>query len=761
MAVIFALGAVAGPAAPISAARTAAGAAQDDPQIRPLHMVVLVDESGSIDQESMDREKDAALLIALGEFSPGSTISVVGFASDNDGPGPQVAVDPVCPPTVVESAPDREALAACVQKLRKRAPNEGDSTDHVLALQQALSNLNAAPADQAKIVFLLTDGRLDVSNSEVYGKDNNGDLRNEAARQALRGQLDRASERGVQVWPLAFGSNLDHAQLDAFAAGGSQQTCGEKSPKPQAKVVTSADDVIGSMKDAFSSGRCAGSGALVTTTSEPGGTVVANVEIPAIATDGSIVVFRRDPRIAVSYEDPRGRAVPKSASLDDSSFQVSGESGPVEALRVVNPVPGTWKIKLTTPADGPRQSVVSTVLWQGAARAVLSVDPPAPTAGQQVTLGVRLQTRKNAITDAASLTGLAFSAKVGGEGFTEFPVVLADDGNTPDTKAGDGVFTGAGTVPQSATGALRFTGAVSGVGVQSDERTLDTRVAAVLAQVRAQVRLTDNEPFVPPGSSRPGELTVTNDTGKPQKVRLVVRNPGPGTVVSAEPAVFDLKTGANKFDFALAFAENTVIGANSGTIDVVDDANPAVVWHSMPFTAAVSYPPTLVEQLLWLWIVLAVLIAAALGYLLVRFAKRKRDRDVRGLRVQLTKAGRPSYLHAPNKPSQVFRFTAKEAGGAMTVNHATDVETAYELRRTDDGRVVLRHVDGRTFDLRPGQPESIAADVELTYHDERRPSRRPPQTRSRSATAPPATARPAVRQTSGPSAGPPADDDLL
>ncbi len=717
---VFALGAAAGPAAPISAA-----AAPDDPQIRPLHMVVLVDESGSINQEAMDREKDAALLIALGELSPESTVSVVGFASDNDGAdGPQVPVDPVCPPTVVKTAQDRETLAGCVQNLRKRASAEGDGTDHALAMRQALGNLAGAPADQAKIVFLLTDGRLDVGDSQVYGKDNTGDLRNEAARKDLRDQLAKAKELGVQVWPLGFGGNLDREQLDAFATGGSQETCGANSPKPQAKVVAGPDDVIASIKDAFSSSRCAGSGALVTTTSEPGGTVEARVDIPAIATDGSIVVFRRDPRIQVSYEDPRGRVVPKSQQLDDSSFQVSGVSGPVEALRVVNPLPGTWKIKLTTPADGPRQSVVSTVVWQGAARAVLSVDPPSPVAGQPVTVGVRLQTRRDTITDPASLTGLAFTAKVGGDGFTEFPVTLADDGNAPDAKAGDGLFTGTGTVPRTATGALRFTGSVSGVGVQSDQRTLDTKVAAGLAQVRAQARFTDTDRFTAPGASRAGELSVTNDTGQPQKVRLVMKDLGPGTVVSATPAVFELKpSGESRFAFELTFADNTIVGVNSGTLQVVDDADPARVWHSMPFTVAVAYPPTLLERLLWLWIVLAALIAGLVVYLGVRFAKRKRNRDVRGLRVELTKAGRRGFLPAPDRASQVFRFTVKEDGGAVAVNHAADAESAYELRRTDDNSVVLRHVDGRVIDLPPDRPVTVSPDVELTYHDERRPSR--------------------------------------
>ncbi|RKT55392.1 VWA domain-containing protein [Saccharothrix australiensis] len=750
--------------APVSAAGTAGAARQDDPQVQPLHMVVLVDESSSIDQSALDREKEAALLIALGEFAPGSTVSVAGFASDNDADGPQLAVEPGCGPTAVKSAQDRETLSSCVQKLTRREPGQGDGTDHVSALRKALVDLRSAPKDQPKIVFLLTDGNLNVADSPLWGKDNAGDLRNRAARDALRGELANAKNAGVQLWPLGFGADIDEGRLAEFAAGGHQQTCAEKSPPPRATVVADPNDVVRTMLEAFSAARCAGAGALVETTSKPGGTVEAVVDIPAIATDGSIVVFRRDPRIQVSYEDPEGRAVPKSGDQGDSTFQVSGEQDSVEALRVVNPVPGKWKIKLTTPEGGPAQRVTSTVVWQGAARALMTVDNPTPAAGQQVAISVSLQTRRRTVTDPASLSGLTFSAAIGGDGFQRFPVPLADDGRAPDAEAADGVFSGAGTIPAGAGGELRFTGGVSGIGIQGDERTQNGRVASGPARVRAVTRLTTTEPFTPPGGTRAGELSVTNDSGRPRKVRLVVGNPGPGTVVAVSPAVLDLPpSGESKHPFTLQFAENTVIGVNSGVIRVVDDADPDTVWHSLQFTVAVSYPPTLFERLLWLWITLAAVVALMAVFLLARFARRKRHRDVRGLRVQLDRAGRSTSLHAPDKPAQVFRFTAKESDGALVVNHATPAENAYELRRADDGRLVLRHLDGRTLDLRVGHPEHIAPDVELTCHDERRA--RPPRTRAPRPAAPPPSpptrAAASAHRNSGPTAGPPADDDLL
>ncbi|MFD4676451.1 VWA domain-containing protein [Lentzea sp. NPDC058450] len=710
---ICVLGVVATSLTPASAAGQPAN---DEPQVRPVHMVVLVDESGSIDQTAMDREKEAASLIAVGEFSPGSTISIVGFASDNGGQSP---VDQVCPTTQVKSAQDRESLTNCVQKLRKREQNQGDGTDHAAAMRQALTNLEQAPQDEAKVVFLLTDGNLNVSDSPIYGKDNVADRRNEAAREELRKQLTRANEKSVQIWPLGFG-NVDRAQLDLFAAGGSQRTCGVNSPKPEAKVVNGPGDVRQSLLNAYRSSRCFGGGAVVETPIKPGGTVTAPVEIPLIATDGSIMVFRQDNRIKIEYIDPNGRTVPKSDRLDDSQFQVSGESGPVEALRVVNPLPGTWTVKITTPGDVPQQSVGTTVIWQGAARAVLSVDPPAPEVGKPVTVGVRLQTRKSTIVDTATLTQLTFTAQMSGEGFAPIPVTLADNGQLPDATANDGQYTGTVVIPASATGALKFTGAVSGLGVQGDERTQSAVLAQGRPPVRAQARLTETAPFVPPGEARAGILNVTNDSGQARKVKLVIADPGPGTLVSASPAVFDLPpSGEEKFDYRLTFASNTTIGVNSGTLQVVDADDPTIVWHSMPFTIAVSYPPTLVQQLLWLWITLAVLLVALLVYLLVRMRTRARQRDVRGLSVHVSTKGRDGYLPAGDRAATVFRFTVRDEGGSLRLNHAAQDEPGYELRRTGGGAAELRPPDGARVMLEPGKPVSIGTDVELLYQDAR------------------------------------------
>lgn len=135
----------------------------DPPRVEPVQIVVLVDVSGSLSPEDVARERDAVRVIVQGEPSDESTVSVFGFGSSNT-PG-QSPVDEVCPATTLESPAKRDLIAECVGNLQVRTAAMGADTDHVAALEQAQAKLASAPPDQPKIVYLLTDGVLDVGNS--------------------------------------------------------------------------------------------------------------------------------------------------------------------------------------------------------------------------------------------------------------------------------------------------------------------------------------------------------------------------------------------------------------------------------------------------------------------------------------------------------------------------------------------------------------------------------------------------------------------
>ncbi|MCP2242594.1 VWA domain-containing protein [Lentzea aerocolonigenes] len=686
---------------------------QPEPVITPANIVVLVDESSSISSQDVDRERDAAALIALGEFAPSSTIAVVGFGSDNGGQSP---VDVVCPPSTVATAQDRQRLSDCTRGLKSRKAGEGEGTDHAAALQQALSYLEGDKSGP-KLIFLLTDGKLDVSDSPRYGPDNVGDQRNRTASELIGTLLQQANREKTQIWPLGFG-NVDQAQLDRFAKGSFQGQCGVKSPTPAATVVSSSADVAQALIKAFQAARCAGASDIQRTPVSSGGTAEAKVTIPVIATDGSILVTKHDSRIAVSYVDPEGKTVPKSGTQGDSTFQVSGENGTVEGLRIVNPLPGEWTVKITSAPGVPPLDVSTVVMYQGAVRSSMTVNPPAPQAGQEVTVALSLHTRSRSITDPSALKDLSFTADVRGEGFTTL-IPLNDDAQNGDSRDQDGVYSGKIVIPGGAKGAVKFTGTVAGIGISSDTRIVDAALVTGPRPLVATTTFGNTDWNVAPGDTVRGTVTVTNNSGRARKARIVVADAAPGTVASipGEQTVLDVPpSGTSTFDFDLAFADDTVKGANAVTLRVVDDENPDDVIYEWRLTATVEEPPPLTQ------IAIGITIAAVVTTALVLFLHRRRRRDVRGLVVHLYDGHRSrGDLAAPEQPSSVFRFHLGEAAaGVPHLAHSAGGEDSYELSRVG-GRLQLRTPFGDTQSLHLGERVDVSPSLSIEVEDEHSP----------------------------------------
>jgi von Willebrand factor type A domain len=687
----------------------------EPPAVKPVRIVVLVDESDSISKEDIEREREAASLIAQGEFAKGSVVSVVGFGSE-DGPG-QSPVDVVCPPTTVGTAQDRQSLSECVGALHRRTQDQGYSTDHAAALGQALSYLvDPSAGDEPKMIFLLTDGVLNVSDSPRYGPDNLDDRRNKAAQAAIDTYLDTARRNGVQIWPLGFGTRLDQAQLDHFADGGARSSCGPGSPSPRAVVVASSADVVRQLLTAFSAARCAGVGPIQSSQVRPGQTVKQTVTIPAIATDGSIIVFKRDPRIEVQYRDPKGSTVPKRGSANASTFEVSGENGPVEALRIVDPVPGDWTVQITSPDGGPELAVDSTVIYQGAVRASIGTDPVAPEAGQPMSVWLRVATRNRAI-DPASLGGLSFSAELSGDGFTAVPVgAFADDGVGPDLVAGDGAFTGRVTIPASATGKLQVVGRVTGPGISGDSPVLNAHIDHGRSALRATVQLPSPTTAVAPGTSVTGSVDVTNESGKSRKVRLLITDLGPGTRMSISQAVHEIPpAGNNSFGFTLTIDSSTALGTNTATLQLVDDTDPDVVLYTRPITLVAGYPFP------WFQVLGGIALLAAVIIVTIVLRARRRAVDVRGLVVKLYRGGEElGDLAAPDKPARSFWFLLQHDQKVPNLVHADRSNSeAYRISRPGGVPHVRTPFRGSITLLPLGNRLSVTHELSIEIVDEK------------------------------------------
>lgn len=691
--------------------QAAALPAQSGSGIKPAHIAVLVDESGSISQQDMTREQESAGLIAQAEFSPGSTVGVVGFGSDN---GSQSAVDPVCPPTTVANPAQRQELSDCVGLLKKRLPGQGDDTDFVQALQQGLSYVDAANDGAPRIIFMLTDGRLDVGNSPQYGADKTPEQRDAAAQVLLDQTLAEGQQQQVEVWPLGFGE-ANKPALDHIAASAFQGTCATGSQVPMASLVASSADIDTAIFNAYSSARCVGIGPIQNRQLGAGQQIDIPIDIPPIATDGSIVVLKRDPAIGIAYIAPDGKEVPTNGTVGASTYSISGENGPVEALRIVNPQPGRWKVRATAPPTGSTQVIGTTVTWQGAVQASIEADPPAPAVGQAIRVSMQLHLRGGRlVADPGELAGLSFSAELTGDGFLSMPIALSGSGPGHPV---DGTFTGQVTIPSAARGSVTLLGHAHGVGISGDDPRETIQIAPLPAQVTVSADLPQIGDKVHPGGRLPATVTAINSSGMQRTVRLLIKKVAGADVTLSQVDARHViaASGPTTFPINLVYGANGPTGPTSAVLMVVDDANPSTEFSATPFTVTVT-PPFPWKQVLAdiAGFVVIVIVAVVLAL----YWRRRQDADVRGLAVQAFRDGHDAYLPSQAERGTQLRFTLDTSGPVPRLEHAEPGDdNCYRLTRSRAG-LVLRNPDGEMTPLQLGRRHEIAPGVSVEVTDE-------------------------------------------
>lgn len=694
-------GAAVGVALGLGLLNATSAAAEDDPAtLPPLQVVVLVDESASLTDSDVVKEKEAARTIAFSVLADTSVVSVVGFGSSN-GPG-QSPVDVVCPPTPLTDAQSRDSLAKCVGDLHRRTPGEGADTDHAAALQQALSFVKAGGPKQ-KIVFLLTDGKLDVSNSPAYG--DTAARRNAAAAGAVRQALDDLDRAGAQVWPLGFGS-VDESALRDFTRG---RSCAPGAGNPAARVTPDSATLVAAVAEAFSSASCVKYGQTSVGDVAAGGSTDLTIEIPAVASDASILVYKKDPSVQVEYRAP-GQDKPAPAA-GGTAFEFAGQTTATESVRISDPAPGRWTIHLSS-ATVRADNVAATVVYQAAVKAVLTVNPPQPVAGQPVDVDMQVWARGRAIIDSQALHGLSFVATMSGAGVTAHTVTLADPG-------GDGTFTARVAVPATATGSLTFTGQVSGVGIGGDTRTYSTRVQGQSEAVQGQILFDRNRATVHPGTRITGTITTANDSGRTAVLRVVVADPSAGAALTLDPATVTAAAGTSSHPFTLTVTPQNRPGVISATLRLVDDADTGTVVAERLFAADVVPVPTIWQKLRWLWIGLAALLLLALLFLLRRWRARSRAKRVGGLTAQLLAGGMVASEVDPTNPkAKVFRFVLNEDFTGPQLQPASAGESGvFEVRR-NGAALELNGPTGRRT-VTPGEPRPIRKDLALVVLDGR------------------------------------------
>jgi von Willebrand factor type A domain-containing protein len=672
----------------------------------PIDFAVVVDQSDSLSKKDLKREVEAAALISQGEISERSRAMVMGFGSSEK--AGQSAVNEVCELTLADAA-GRQELSDCVQKLaRPDRRKTGPGTDFAAALSQANDRLSEdSEPGTPKVVFLLTDGKLDVRDSPGYGKEDDPTARQKNGEKALKSELEKAREEQIQLWPLGFGA-VDKGALSDMAAGGYRGACAElPGAKPRMRVVDESAQLEKALQKTFANARCA----RVEEGTKGKPPTDLHVTIPPIATDGSITVTKRDPEVQATYYDPKGREVPPNGKRFGSAFELSGEEGPVEALRVKDPVPGKWRVHLDAPEDHREQEASVSAIWQGRLRSLVTLDPTSPKPGETAEIGARLQTRDDVVVDDSDqLGGVHATATLEGDGFDPVKVRLRDDGKGGDEERGDAHFSGSVEIPDTATGALSLTSEMAAPGVTGDERPYHTVITSGSAPMTAHASVDGHS--VHPGGKVEGTLNARNDSGSTHTLRLQLAD-RQGKSVSISPSGVRVPAGKTKtVRYRLTFDGQTPIGEAGGRIEVVDTTDGDRVVDETPLAVSVTAPPTWWD--LWWW---AVVGGAALALVVavvakVRIDAGRRNRDVAGLTLELRRNGLVESTQKARRGS-AFEFTVDTGGPRPRLSASrSGAAGAYRLTRDRSGAAVIRPPKGKQH-ARTGNVLKLGDGLEL------------------------------------------------
>ena len=640
----FALGIFAGgPTAnassvPLSDTSTPFGTAQ------PVSAVILADESGSMQDYASEvaGERQAAAQIVQEEWSPQSKIAIYGFGSapDERGAQAQAAIDQYCAPTELTNNAARTTLAECAAEIKPRTEAQGYNTDFAAALTQALDVLSASSGtDRLPLVFILTDGQLDEGPNSPYAGWGSTDAAGTAAAQELitnpsTGILRRLREAGAEVWPVGFGE-ADSTELNLFAKGGAQNACPAGSGAiPSATIippsVTGPEETEAIQSDlvgAFAEARCAVSVKPAWKNLPSGGSVTETVTISPLATLGSLVVDKGDPRVTVTYTDPAGHEFSDrdlngqiSDSVDGAAYVLTGQSqSPLETVRLDDPLPGPWKVTFTSAPGVSAQMVGLSLVWQGEVQLEF-IKQAIGEPGQPYTLAFQVATR-SAPVQARALAGFMAGFTVQWAGGQQSAVKASLDAS--------GDFDATVMVPQNANGIARATATLAGPGIQGQEG------AAFHVNPGGGLTVALNIPpgtTVAPGGTITAQATVYTNGLSATSIVFSLGNLGDGVLATLSPAgQVQIGSGRQSIPVVIRFGPRTRLGPALGTIQwaPANQGTPTSSdWLAIDsLDVDIEYPPTPFVQQPWFLSVLSVAFAAAIGAGVLLLVKRRRDRE--------------------------------------------------------------------------------------------------------------------------------------
>lgn len=718
---------------PTAVAQTLSVAATPSIENTPLNMVILVDESGSESTTDIQHEAEAATTIAQAPLNPRSRVTIFGFGGANGAAPNQNPIDEVCQPTLLNTKAHLEYLAGCVTKLHARTADQGNNTDYVAALTQAMNILGPgtpegqqSPPGALKVIMMMTDGGLDETNNPAYPQPN----WQTAAKHAVSVELNDVQQAGVEVWPLGFGTidAADASYLASLATEGGQSTCDSRSAsRPHSIIAQNSQAALNALYQLFAAATCAGISNGGSTVIPPGGSRTLTVTIPPIASSGAISVNKGNPAIQVKFVAPDGAAVTDGTTVDGSTYQISGENAAVEVLHISNPQSGSWQVQLTAPPNIASQLVSVTAFWQGAALVSIVPSPPAARPGQKVTVTLGLVETKGPITDSSVLSGINVQVTASGDGLSgPTNVPLTPPGGSALT-AGD--FTGSFVVP-TASGTVTLTGQASGVGLYATTVHTSVNVGNATAVTQGTVVFT-SPPRVMVGQTISGYV-LWNNSGQSKQATLDLTTVHALATLGSPSGPLTVGSGTSRTNFTIDLRSGSPLGQALVVVKAIDPADPAITYGASQLTFTAIPTPGILGKYRWELLAALILLLLALFLFFRQRHVRRAAADVRGLAVALAAGGGLSAaLRAPSRGwSDTFRFAIRnedqpDRRRLDNPRRGEDFYTAQrELeKRRRTGRVVFRSPAGQEYtpDI-GGPPENLPSGASVAFRDGKMPA---------------------------------------
>jgi len=567
----------------------------------------------------------AAAQIVQEEWSPQSQIAIYGFGSapDTRRAQPQSAIDQYCGPTELTGGAARAKLTQCAAEITPRTEAQGWNTDFAAALNQALTVLGAPQSvTRLPLVFILTDGQLDVGPDSPYSGYGSSDTAGNIAAQELitnpsTGFLHQLRGIGAEIWPVGFGQ-ADTTQLSVFARGGAQNGCPAGSgATPEAAIVppsvtgpAEVEDIQSKLVDTFAEARCAVSMPPIWRHLPAGKSVTIPFTISPLVTFGSLIVDKGDSRVEVTYTDPLGEKVsdtgPPSGSMDRAGYQLTGSpQSALETLRLDNPYPGKWQVTFTDPPGVPAQTVGLSVVWQGDLQLEF-VNQQVGDPGYPYQLAVQPAAR-SAPVPASALGGFTAEFEVTWPGGQVKRVSARLDA--------DGDFTAEIPVPQGLNGTahVNATAVAPGVQGQAGAAFPVTPGGGITVSLKLKSGTT-----VSPGGTVTASGTVDTNGLPGTSIVFSLDGLADGVYASiAQPlGKVQIGSGSTPIAVTIRFHKGTRLGPATGTIRWAPGLGPPSPsdWLGIsPLDVVVQYRPVPLWQLWWFLLIVAVVVAVAGG----------------------------------------------------------------------------------------------------------------------------------------------------